>query len=141
MTKSIYDLMNTDSSLETNGVWVSYGDYGRFLIARAGGSNARYLTAMLSKTKQYRKQLQVQMNSPDKATIDLMRSINIQLMAECILLNWEGVVDRLGAPLPYSKEAALQLLQDLPELYDSLQAQSTEMANFRNADLEADAKN
>lgn len=139
--KSIYDLFDTDTAAEVNGVWVNYGEYGKFLIARSGGANTRYLANMLAKTKQYRKQLQVQANSPDVNTITLMRNINIQLMAECVLLGWEDVIGKDGVPMPFSKEAALKLLNDLPDLYDGLQAASADAGTFKAAELEAAAKN
>jgi len=64
-----------------------------------------------------------------------------EVYAETVLLGWTGVADENGTPLPFTKENCVKLLTDLPDLFRDIQEQAQRVANFRAADLEADAKN
>src|SRR5579872_2625402 len=97
--KSIYNLFQTDNVKEREGVVVEYDDLGKITIARAGGANARYNTAIYQKMQPYRRQLQLKQNKLDDKTIKLMRRLNMELFAETVVLGWEGICDAEGVEI------------------------------------------
>ncbi|WP_294626576.1 hypothetical protein [uncultured Rothia sp.] len=114
----------------------SAGEPITFRIARSGGANTEYRRVLDLKTKPYRRQLQ-------NGTVDvaILEDLVLQTFAETVVLGWSGVEDAEGKVLPYSKEAALKLMQDLPELYQDLLEVSQRASTFRQEEREADAKN
>ena len=138
---NLYKQFQTDRHLETDGVDVVYGKNSAgepitFRIARSGGANTEYRRVLDLKTKPYRRQLQ-------NGTVDvaILEDLVLQTFAETVVLGWSGVEDAEGNPLAYSKEAALKLMQDLPELYQDLLEVSQRASTFRQEEREADAKN
>lgn len=132
-TASLWDLFETNSDAENAGIWVPVGP-ARFKIARAGGGNENFKKAAMKRLRPFASSFET---LPTKTADGLM----IALFVDAVLLDWEGVVDRSGAVLPYSKEAAVDLLTKLPNLYLTLRAESEKMSNFTQANLEAAAGN
>ena len=67
--------------------------------------------------------------------------ITAEAYAEAVIIGWRGVKDHQGRELPFTKENAVKLLTDLPELFADIRGQAKDIANFRKAAIEADAKN
>ena len=65
MSDSIYDLFKTDKNLEKDGKWVSFGP-SQFLIARAGGSNTKFVNAYATAMKPYQRQQQLGKLTPEE---------------------------------------------------------------------------
>lgn len=133
---SIYDALETDESLEREGVMLDFGDYGRFKIARSGGKNQAYNTRVRAVLKPYQRQMDAGLLSDEKLAKLLARPF-----AEHIVKGWEGVRARNKEVIPYSVEAAEKLLTDLPELFMIIREHSALLANFRKEDTEAAIKN
>ena len=133
---SIYRMFKTDEQHEKNGIVLDYGQGGQIRIARAGGGNARYGKLLGDRMKPYRRQI-------ENGTLDnqVAEKIMAEVYADAVVLGWENVTGADGQPLPFSREACVQLLLDLPELFRDIQEQATKVANFRAAELEEDAKN
>lgn len=126
---------------ERDGITVTYGknDKGEnidFIIARAGGTNERYLKVLEQVTKPYRRQLQNNLLEPFQ-----FRSLMAEVYAKSVILGWNGVEDADGNELPFSQDNVIKVLTDLPELFDDLQTVANERAAFNSVQLEADAKN
>jgi hypothetical protein len=139
---SLYKLFKTDEASEQEGIWLEYADEdgkgppARIKIARAGGSNAKYMRVLERRYKPVRRQSQLGILDPK-----VSEEILAQVYAEAVLLGWENVTDPEGKPLPFNVENAVKLLTDLPELFSEIQIQANRMSLFR-ADLrEADAGN
>jgi len=133
---SIYDKFSTDADVESKGLVIDYGDGIRLRIARAGGSNKAYLRAVEKLSRKYRQQIQLDIISGDESA-ELFREI----YAETIVLGWEGVTDREGKAVPFSRDACIKLFEDLPDLFDDVFRQARRMDLFRSFTNEADAKN
>jgi hypothetical protein len=103
MALDIFDQFATDENLENNGSYFDIGGGARILVARAG--NKKYGKA-LTKLVEQNRQILDQANDVAESKSD---EILISVMAETILLNWEGVSFK-GADLPYSLENAKMLL-------------------------------
>ena len=138
---SLYKTFKTSKSLEVTGVFIEYGpnskgDPIRIKIARSGGGNEDFNKAFERATKPYRKAIAA--GSLSNAVAEKLYK---EVFAEHVVKGWENVEDESGNPLPYSKDAALKLLSDLPDLYADLKDQAGNLAIFREELLEADLGN
>jgi len=93
----------TDEGRERDGVWVDIGDGARLLVARV--NNERHKQVFLELTKPYKVQVR---------TGTIQEEVAARILRECyartILLSWEGLQDDDGNDIPYSQEAAEELL-------------------------------
>ena len=129
---NIYEMFETNDMLEQQGIWVNYGSAGKFLVARSGGANTHFAKVLEMKMRPYRKQT---LNNEVAADI-LMESF-----VEAALLGWDGVKDRKGKAIKFSKENAIKLFKELPDLFSDLREQSSQMSNYQYGDVEDDAGN
>jgi len=134
---SLYKQFKTDPSVERDGVILDYGDGVKIRIARAGGvNNKAFLRAIEAFARKHRRQIQL-----DTLPEDVSRQILREVVATTVVLGWEGVTDEAGNSLPFTKENAIKLFEDLPDLFSDLYAQAQNAALFREDVREADAKN
>lgn len=133
---SIYDQFQTDAEHETKGIEIDYGDGGVFRIKRAGGANNEFAKALEARTRPYRRQ--IEMGTIDQKVAD---KLLIETFVDTVLITWEGVKDREGKDIKYSKEAAVKLFTDLPELFVDIREKAMNVANFLIGNVEDDAKN
>lgn len=139
---SLFKQFKTDTNLEQKGIFLEYGtaeENGepiRFKIARAGGSNKNFEKTMERLTKGIRRQIANDI-AEDEQVLKVMRRV----YAESVILGWENVFDQDGKPLTFNVENCIQLFEDLPDLFQDIQAQARTMALFRKANLETAAGN
>lgn len=138
---SLYNQFKTDKSLETEGVWIDYGNNSqgepiRFLVARAGGRNTAFNKALQKATKPYRRAIQ-----NDAMDEDVADRVYREVFVETVLKGWEGVEDEDGVAMPFSRGNAVKLFTDLPDLYADLRQQAMSMAIFKDEELEGDLGN
>lgn len=138
---SLYKQFKTEEKFEQDGIFVEYGTGANgkpitFRVARAGGSNQKYLKLLETRTKPYRRQIQ-----NDTLDNKLAERIFLEVFVDSVLIGWENVEDAAGAPLPFNRDNAIKLFTDLPELYNDLREQAAKSASFRAETKEADAKN
>jgi hypothetical protein len=138
---SLYQKFETDRSLEKTGITLDYGLNSKnepieIRIARAGGANDAYLKRLEAKAKPVRRQIQHE--TIERAQLD---QIVKEVYAETVVLGWNGVEDRDGNPMEFTKDNVLKLFNDLPDLYLDIQEQATSSAAFRVAVREDDSKN
>ena len=129
---NLYSRFETDKEIEQTGIDLRYSDDTVLTIARAGGSNKKYLKA----AEKAQRKLQVRRPNNEEA-LEILREI----YADCVVLKWEGVTDREGKPLECTKENKLQLFRDLPDLFADIRVQAENADLFRKAELEKDAGN
>ena len=122
----LYKKYKTDKKLDNEGVFVDYGGGTKFRLARMSRTNQRYQKAMTEVMEQH--EIALKRKSLDE---DLAEELQIKVFVETILLDWEGVNAPDGQPLEYSKDAAIKLLTDLPDLYSDLQEQASSISHFR----------
>jgi len=124
---SIYDAYETDKTAEDEGQWVRGLREGMNVkVARFG--NERYRATFQRRIRPYRQQFDRGSLSEEKTS-----EIMVESIADAILLDWDGpgFVDREGNALPYSRDAAVTLLTDLPDFRDDIIALSREAETFR----------
>lgn len=131
----IYQKYQTDSAAETQGLWIEMGDNALIKIARLGHP----------KHEEVMKRLRQPHVASLRAGIDLPTNVSmaltIEALAEAILIDWKGIQDDDGKEIPYSKEAAIKLLTDLPDFRDKVVFLSSQHETFRKSALENAAKN
>lgn len=143
---SIYQTFSTDPKLETNGILVEYDDL-RFLLARAGGSNAKFRKVFQAKAKPYRYKIENELLSEDVANRMLAEAY-----AEAVILradakdeDGEWVQNKLptedGSLTDATPAKITELLIKLPLLFTDVQSMASNVSNFRREQEEEDAKN
>lgn len=130
---SIFDVFETDENAELTGIWVDVGT-AKFLLARAGGANVDFAKTTTKRLAPF----QAAFDSMSKRQTD---ELAIGIFVDTILKDWQGVYERDGSPVEFSKETAKTVLKRLPNLFSQLMAEANKMANYTKANLEAAAKN
>lgn len=136
MSSNTYGKFATNKTAEQEGITLDYGDGMKIKVARAGGSNTKYEKLVQSRLKKYERQRQL-----DLLEIDTLRPILREVYAEAVVLGWEGVTDRDGNHLPFTKENAVKLFTDLPDLFEDIVVQAQKAALFRENILASEAGN
>lgn len=139
----LHKQFKTSKKKEREGIRIEYRDDENpdapavaFVIARAGGANVAYNKVLDRETKPLRRAIQAGTVSADT----LMRCTRKAFIEAC-LLGWENVPDeKTGKPIPFSKDAASDYLEELPDLFADLQQQASG-AQLYLEDAEADAGN
>lgn len=124
----------TDENLEVEGVWVDIGDGGKVKVARLGNPNHRKVSQALGRPHQ----AQIRAN---RLRPEVAEKLGIQATAQAILLDWEGITDDDGKPVPYSQGKALDLLTEFKDFRDLVLEIAGEMETFREQEIEESVGN
>jgi hypothetical protein len=99
----IFTSFATDETLENNGKWRPLSKTAKILVARSG--NDKYVELLRAKMQE----AQLDLSSGSEAD-EIAQGILIDVMAESILLGWEGLTYQ-GKEAPYSREMAKTFLK------------------------------
>ncbi len=125
MKTNLDKYFKTDADLEKNGMWHELSDDLGFLIRPFKGTNPRVKAAMAAYYKPHARQVELGTLDPTKE-----REIQAKLFIEVCLVDWKGIeID--GKPTEFSKDAALKLFTDLPDLFDSLWKYANDWTNYK----------
>ena len=126
MKTNLDKLYKTDESIEKQGVYFNVSDTTGFQLKRFGGFNSDTVKSKLAKYhKPYAYQIQKGTMDPKKE-----QEINCRVFVESCMVDWKGVeID--GKEVPFSADAATELLLKLPDLADALLQHSTDSNNYR----------
>jgi hypothetical protein len=119
----------TDARLEQDGVWVDVAQGLRLKVARL--SNPRFLAFSRKISKPHQRQLRL--GILDDATI---RNLAALAMSRHILLDWEGLEDDRGQPIPYSADKAHELLKTVPDFYRLIEELAADADLFKQQETE-----
>lgn len=122
-------IFDADLSSVDNGVWKSY-ENSNFLVAHI--SNMKFQRALARLQQPHRRKLQ-------EGTLDpkTNQAIVCEAMAEGILLGWKDVKTRKGDAVEFNKDNALALLKRDPAFRDWVTDISTQIAHFREEEVDA----
>jgi hypothetical protein len=112
------------------------GSVPTFRIARVSANNPKYMKCMERVSRPYKRQIQLETLTPE-----LTIKINRTVFVESLLLGWSNVQGKDGKEMSFSRENALKLLEELPDLFDELYTNANKASLFRDEEQEADAKN
>lgn len=136
---SIWDLYETDLSMETEGFWHPVNKKIKVKLARAGGANIAFTKAMEEKTREHRKRGGA--FEGDKVDVELGMDIMKQAFAETIILDWKGFTNKAGKAVPFNPKVAYETMVALPDLFNELRDAAGEAANYRIEDIKDDVGN
>lgn len=114
----------TDEEKERKGVWIPIGDGAELLIARWGNPEMVKTSERLMEPPEIKQAYRHGALSEEKAL-----EINIETMAESILLDWRGLEEK-GKSIQYSKAKAIELLR-IKDFCGLVTAISKTQENFR----------
>jgi len=123
--ESIYDVFETDNSLELEGVWFDYS-FGKFKLAYVGGANQEFQKEYSEKMKPY-----IEAEARGMMDAETRRTIQIECYVNHVLRDWKDVIGRDGKEIKYSKAAAITLFTDLKHLFEMIRTGATNFANYR----------
>ena len=106
-----------------------------FKMARMHKNNPAYQAAVDKIAKDLRQAIEL-----DTLTEDIAGPVMKGVFVESVLLDWRNVQEKDGTPIPYSKEAAEKLFDELPDLYMLLVDEAKKLGNFRTKEIEEVSK-
>lgn len=120
--------LRIDVDATKNGVWFNYEGDVRLKVARAG--NANYLAFRATKTRELGAKIDDE---------DVARKVDVEAFAKCILIDWDGVQDAEGKPIPYTYEKGIEFLSDpaYDDLYRVVQNMSLRFFAYREENVRA----
>lgn len=130
---NLYKHFKTDENKEAGeGIELKYGD-SSITIHRAGGSNAKFRKQNDANLRKYGRDI-------DLGTLDdeTDRKIMVDLYVDTVIIGWKNITDENGNPLEYNRENVVKLLNDLPELFADIRRVATNVAFFKEKELEED---
>jgi hypothetical protein len=131
---NLADLFSSNKENEESGVWVELTPKTKFKIRAFGCTAANDLRERLQKP--FAQMLRAGMKIPDEKN----EEIGLRILAEAILVNWEGVKVDDWQP-NYTAENARILFEKLPKLANWIAGVSMDTQNFRDESREENAKN
>jgi hypothetical protein len=117
----------TDQDKEESGVWVDFGEGIKVKVRRLKSRASQDARKELDKpfANEIRR---------GKLSTDVAEDLLIKQIAWGVIADWQGVDDENGTPLPYSREAAYQILKKLPDFRDEVFAVSVDSEGFKAQD-------
>ena len=137
MSFNLYKKFETDNDKESNGIWFNIDTDGDdekapgFLLGHYYRTNPKFKKVVLDSVRENRGK-----NGSNDRTKE-----NIINFVKAVVFDWRNVSDRDGNPIPFSKDAAIKLLTELPLLYDKLLVFVTDEDNFLLHRREEEVKN
>ncbi|MDI1362511.1 hypothetical protein [Methylotenera sp.] len=129
----IFASFATDEKLEVEGTWVPLGGTAKILVARAGNKKyGRLLSAAVDKNK-------LALDAKTDEADALSDSIMVDVLANSVLLGWEGLSFKGTEALPYNLENAKTLLA-VKDFRALVSEKARNIDNFRATAEEATAK-
>lgn len=127
--RSIYDIFETDTKLEEQGVKFDCG-FGSFTLAYVG--NPAF-------SKEYQVQMKPYAEAQARGLLEgkIHQKILISVYAKTIIKGWEGVIGRDGKEIPFTEENVVNLMLDLPRLFGMIREWAGNFANYRKAYAES----
>lgn len=139
----LFKQYKTNSAKESEGVEIEFpeaqnedGTIPVFVISRMGKGNKTYSKALEAATRPYRRQVEL-----GTLKNEVAEGLFLGVFVDTILRGWKNVQAEDGIELPYTKDNAIKLLTDLPDVYERLQEEAKLAANFRDFSLEAESGN
>jgi hypothetical protein len=132
---SIEQMFATDDRAARDGVWLDYGKF-RILVRYAGEGNEAYLKAMATIHRKHKKAIQY-----GALANDLARKLLMQVVADTVVVDWDGEIEAGKPAPPCTPEAVLAYFQRFPMFYLDVHEQAQNFGLFRKELLEEESKN
>lgn len=129
--------LKIDPQAEVEGVWIDFDGFPGVRLKIARNNNLKHRRWMQEEMRPMLRRY----GGADKIPLEEMESISRKGRAQFILLDWDGVDEEEGKPLPYSYEKGLEYLSTMPDLDEFVASKSLEFENFRAKQVEDEQKN
>jgi hypothetical protein len=117
----------TDKNLEKEGKWLDVTEDVSFKIRRMGGANGIKVSEIRAMHfKPYARS--IKNNTLDKSK---QENLFIQTFVDSCLVAWKGLTDESGIDLEFTREHAIALLTEYPDLFDELLTFSESNLSFK----------
>lgn len=144
---------STSKKLETEGITLDLG-FCRMVLARAGGSNKDYLSAMEKVHKQHSRAIQLGAMSDNR-----MRDILYEVYADTVVKSWETNLNEEGDEpdfkpgienifeedatdlLPFTRENVIAVFKAMPDLFVEVKTTAENISFYRESLVEDAVKN
>lgn len=123
----------SDTELELQGIALDIGQGRTINIRRAGGANRAFLVAYGATITRLAGD-----RDPESIAAALLADEMPALFADHVVIGWDGIEDDSGAPVPYSKDAFLQLARECPDLWLRIRSQADQRERFQRENIERD---
>ncbi len=145
---SLSSQYKTNQTKAIEGVAITFpsnedGTVPTFYVSRMNDSNPQYAAKLAAVTKPFKRQIDAGTLPQEKA-----KELTKDVFTSTVLKGWENIpmsdVTGVGSDTGYasfSKATALQLFENLPDLYSELVTEASGIARFLADELEAEAKN
>ena len=123
---NIYELFETDDDKEAGeGIKLYFGPKIWIKIHRAGGANKNFAKVWAAKMRPYERDRSLGKLAEPKAL-----KLAAEAYAEAVILDWDGITDRDGNELAFTKENVVKVMTDLPELFLEVRTHANTYGNF-----------
>jgi hypothetical protein len=152
MSHSIYELYKTEKKIEQDGKAFLFASGNlRLTLARAGGSNQRFEKILTANSKPFRRAIQAELLSNEKAQELMMRTY-----AEAVIRKWETLMPKEDGTdefrdgmlveghedlQPKTIDNMVKIFMAYPELFKEVQEEANKLSNYQESLTEEDAKN
>lgn len=139
----------TDAALENEGVeiQVDMNEHNKkpimIVVSRMGKTNKRYAKQLEEVTRPHQTAI-----ANETLDNDLGAQLLREVFVDTVLLGWSNLPKseltddpKDTADLPFTRENALALFAEMPDLYDDWEARAKKASNFREAARKVNAKN
>lgn len=126
--QSIFDICEIDTTAAEDGRWFEdIFDNGTGIDVKVRRLSSKPSMQVRRRVEQqYRKHLKKGKWDPD-----VLVEILLKQMAEAVVLDWRGILDKNKEPIEYSKENAYALMKKLPVFRDAIVVLANGLDNFR----------
>ncbi|XAI96053.1 hypothetical protein [Microcystis phage Mwe-JY26] len=129
---ALFARFKTDEDREENGVWVDFGDDIKVKVRRFKSRASQDARKELEKPHQ-------DVIRRGGLSEEQAQELLLRQMAKAIIVDWQGVTDEKGEPLPCTEDAKYSILKALPEFRDEVFGISIDRDAFK-AKVDADAE-
>lgn len=146
---SLRKTFKTDPKAEVEGVWLPVGinEHNKkpieICVSRMSRSNKRYTKELERVTRPHSSSIQ-----NDSMDEEIGAKLLREVFADTILMDWRNLPkseltgnDSDSEDLPFSRENALALFEELPDLYDDWESRAKKSATFREQERKVAEKN
>ena len=126
MKTNLHTHFKTNEKFAKEGVDYAINDKTSFRVAYFNKDNPRAKAAMAQHYKPFAKQIELGILDPEK-NIEIQRN----LFVDICLISWTGVEQEDGSPIEFTKENAVNLFKELPELFNVLWKHCNDFQNYK----------
>lgn len=125
----------SNADAKENGTWVDLGGGLKIKVRALDSTHSRETRRKLEEP--YSALIRSTGSLPD----DKAEEVMTKQLAQSIVVDWQGVTEEDGAPLPFSPAAAEKMFQKYPDFRSEVAMIITDRSTFKRQAQEADLKN